>query len=369
MKRFLKIIFYGIILFFISGIAFFYLSPQFGTNPTKEQKKFYSKFSNYENNEFQNLEEFKVMSEKMSFFEWFKDRPNRIPKKELHHESLDLDSFTIGSENKIKLSWLGHSAFILNINGYIILLDPMLGKYAAPVPLPSLKRYSSEIAFSIDDLESVDAVIISHDHYDHLDYSTIKKIKNRVNKFYVPHGLGNHLKGWGVNDESIIELNWNESASLNDIQIVCLPAQHFSGRGPLNRYSTLWCSWAIKSKFGKIYFSGDSGYGKHLKSIGKEHGPFDISFIDCGQYNRAWKNVHMFPEEAVKASRDLLSSYFMPIHWGGFTLSLHSWDEPVKRALSSAIESNQKIITPKLGQTIIIDESLANNSVGWWSSY
>ena len=256
----------------------------------------------------------------------------------------------------------------MNIDGNILLLDPMLGQYAAPVPLPSLKRYSSKIAFSIDDIDIIDAVIFSHDHYDHLDYSTVKQIKNKVKMFFVPYGVANHLKGWGVRQESIIELNWDESANFNGIEIVCLPARHFSGRGPLNRNSTLWCSWAIKSEYGKIYFSGDSGYGKHFKAIGEMHGPFDLSFLDCGQYNVAWKYSHMIPEEAVRASKDLVSDFFMPIHWGAFTLSTHPWEEPVNRALNHAKKTNQNIVAPKLGQIIFLDD-LDNNNIDWWNNY
>ena len=369
MKKLFTMIIYILVALSISVTAFINLSPQFGTNPSKDQKQLYANYSNYENGEFQNVEEFILMTEDMPMSEFFRNDSNRVPNKDLIHEKIDLESFINTEEHKIKVSWLGHSAFILNIGGYILLLDPMLGQYAAPFPLPSLKRYSSDIAFSIDDIDSIDAVILSHDHYDHLDYSTIRQIKNKVKTFFVPYGLGNHLKGWGVNQESIIELYWGESSNFNGIEFVCLPARHFSGRGPLNRNSTLWCSWAIKSEYGKIYFSGDSGYGNHFKTIGEMHGPFDLSFIDCGQYNVAWKYSHMIPEEAVKASKDLVSNYFMPIHWGAFTLSTHPWEEPVIRAINHAKKTNQKIIAPKLGQIILLHDDMDNKIIDWWNSY
>ena len=368
MKKILSMIIYILLALSISVTAFINLSPQFGTNPTKGQKKTYAKFSNYNNGEFQNLEEFVLKTGDMPMSEFFNSDSDRKPNKDLIHESLDLESFVNVENNKIKFSWIGHSAFILNIGGNILLLDPMFGQYAAPLPVPSLKRYSSEIAFNIEDIDSIDAVIFSHDHYDHLDYATVKKIKNKVKLFFVPYGLGNHLKEWGVKVEAIIELNWDEGKIFNDIEFICLPARHFSGRGPLNRNSTLWCSWAIKSEYGNIYFSGDSGYGNHFKTIGEMHGPFDLSLIDCGQYNPAWKYSHMIPEEAVRASKDLVSDFFMPIHWGAFTLSTHPWEEPVNRALNHAKKTNQNIVAPKLGQIIFLDD-LDNNNIDWWNNY
>ena len=358
-------IIYILIALSISVAAFINLSPQFGTNPSKDQKQLYANYSNYKNGEFQNVEEFILMTEDVPMSEFFRDDSNRIPNNDLIHEKIDLESFISIDENKIKISWLGHSAFILNIDGYILLLDPMLGQYAAPLPLPSLKRYSSDIAFSIDDIDSIDAVILSHDHYDHLDYPTIKKLRSKVKMFYVPLGVGSHLLNWGIKKENIIEMNWNDERQLGEIDIFCLPARHFSGRGPLNRNSTLWSSWALKSRYGKIYFSGDSGFGSHLFSIGKQHGPFDLALIDCGQYNKAWKNTHMFPKEAVQASKALQAKHFMPIHWGAFTLSTHSWTEPIEQALNKSKEMKQKIITPQIGEVLSINK-LEKENISWW---
>lgn len=304
----------------------------------------------------------------MKMSEFFSQDSNITPSKDIIPQHIDLEIFKKDDNGRVKVSWLGHSAFLFNINGKIILLDPMLGQYAAPIPLPSLKRYSSKLAFSIEELDTIDAVIISHDHYDHLNFFTIKKIRNKVKRFFVPYGIGNHLKGWGVAEELIAELNWGQSELFHDIEIVCLPARHFSGRGPFNRNSTLWSSWAIKSQYGKIYFSGDSGYGSHFNKIGEEHGPFDLSLIDSGQYNKAWKHSHMFPEEAIIAARELRSQYYIPIHWGAFTLSMHPWTEPPERALHSARTMGQKIILPQIGQVFILNQNHKNIS-SWWKFY
>ena len=348
-------------------IVFISCAPQFGSNPDKMQKEYFSLFSNYMNGEFVNLEETEMMTGDMPMSEFFKKDSLRSPLFELQTQEIDLNSFISKSEKSIsKIAWLGHSAFIMNLEGKIILLDPMLGEYAAPFPIPSLKRYSEKTPFKIDDLGSIDAVLISHDHYDHLDYTTVKNIKNNVGMFYVPLGIGNHLQKWGVSKEKIIEMNWGESTLLNDIELICLPARHFSGRGPLNRNSTLWCSWAIKSNTSKIYFSGDSGFGFHLYEIGKKHGPFDLALIDCGQYNDAWKFSHMFPEQGVEAARVLNSKYLMPIHWGAFTLATHPWNEPVERALIESNKKKQKIITPQIGQVIHLN-NLDLKYENWWN--
>ena len=366
MKKTLKMVTYILIFLTISFPAFLLINPHFGSNPTKLQKQFYENLSNYKNGKFANSETFEMMTGEMSMYEFFKSDSNRKPKESLKHQNINLKKFANENAEKIKLAWLGHSAFLININGKIILLDPMFGQYASPVPLPSLKRYSKKLAFSVDEFETIDAVILSHDHYDHLDYSTIKKIKDKVNHFYVPHGLGNHLLDWGISKDHVTQLNWNDNILIDNIELVCLPALHFSGRGPFNRNSTLWSSWAIKSPYGKIYFSGDSGYGTHFKKIGEQHGPFDIALIDCGQYNDAWKFSHMIPEEAVQASQDLGSTYFMPIHWGGFTLSTHAWTEPVERSLQFAKKVGQRSVTPMLGQILYLNENMDSENSYWW---
>ena len=359
---------YAVITLIVIVLSFINLAPQFGSNPSSEHKKIYETFYNYKDGGFESLEETPMMTGEISTWDFFKSNPSRQPSRDIRPKKINQSSFMKLDKNQYKLAWLGHSAFMINLSNKIILLDPMLGSHAAPLPMPSLKRYNQTLPIDLDSLKRIDAVIISHDHYDHLDYSTIKKIKKYVKLFIVPHGVGSHLRKWNVEDEKIIELNWNENYELDDIEIICLPARHFSGRGPLNRNSTLCSSWALKSSTTKIYFSGDSGYGKHFKEIGDGHGPFDISLIDCAQYNQAWKYSHMFPSEAVLAAKDLKTKFFMPIHWGGFTLALHPWDEPVQESINHADEAGLKYFTPEIGD-IISEERIKGRFNKWWENY
>ena len=344
-------------------IAFINLSPQFGSNPNKEQKKYYSTFPNYKNNEFNNQENTLMVTADMPMSNFFKRDSSRIPIENIVSKKINMEEFK--NNNIINFSWLGHSAFLFNINGTLLMLDPMLSQHASPIPIPTLKRYS-DIALSFEDIDTIDAVIFSHDHYDHLDYSTIKKLREKVINYFVPLGIGNHLINWGVDPKCITELNWNQSIQFDEIKLICLPSRHFSGRGPLNRNSTLWASWALISKYGKIYFSGDSGYGKHFKEIGDQYGPFDLVLIDSGQYNKAWKHSHMFPEEAIIAAKDLVAKYFMPIHWGTFTLSTHSWNEPIYKSIFYAKKYNQQIIAPEIGEVVFLN-NINNQIYNWWS--
>jgi len=359
---------YTLLAIVVIVILFVSIAPQFGSNPTSEQIKYYGTFPNYRDGGFESLEKTPMMTGEVSTWEFFKNDTNRKPKSEIIPKNINYSQFSKINEKDYKIAWLGHSAFIINLSGKIILLDPMLGSHAAPVPVPSLKRYNKILPINPDSLNNIDVVVLSHDHYDHLDYSTIKRIKDNVNTFVVPYGVGNHLRKWKVEEEKIIELNWNEVFKMDDMEFTCLPARHFSGRGPLNRNSTLWSSWAIKSPKVKIYFSGDSGYGKHFKQIGDDHGPFDISLIDCGQYNKAWKHSHMFPSEAVLAAKDLDTKFFMPIHWGGFTLSMHPWDEPVKESIKLANQIGLRYFTPEIGE-VVSKEKLNKQFTPWWERY
>ncbi|MEQ9188658.1 MAG: MBL fold metallo-hydrolase [Cryomorphaceae bacterium] len=281
----------------------------------------------------------------------------------LHPDLQDVLSDTVGESH---LTWFGHSAFLLEVDNKHILLDPMLGPSAAPFSF-QVRRFNQDLPIALEDLPIIDAVIFSHDHYDHLDYPTIMAIKDKVKRFFVPLGLKGHLVGWGVDPTIVTELDWWEEAQLDGIRLACTPAQHFSGRALNDRGATLWCSWVITTPKRNIFFSGDSGYFNGFKSIGEKYGPFDIAMLECGQYNTLWQEIHMMPEESAMAAVDLNAKAMIPIHWGMFELALHPWKEPVERVTAKAKELNMPILTPKVGERLAIMQPLTTDA--WWSNH
>ena len=223
----------------------------------------------------------------------------------------------------------------------------------------------SELPIEIESLPQIDVVILSHDHYDHLDYGSIIKLKDKVGMFYVPLGLGAHLIEWGVPIERVKELDWWEEIVHDRLVFKCAPAQHFSGRGMTDRMNTLWASWVIQSEKENIFFSGDSGYGNHFKAIGEKYGPFDFAMIECGQYNDLWSDIHMFPEETAQAAVDLEAKRMMPIHWGAFKLALHEWTDPVERVIKKAKELKVEIVVPQIGSEVNMKNPIIDE-IQWW---
>jgi L-ascorbate metabolism protein UlaG (beta-lactamase superfamily) len=263
------------------------------------------------------------------------------------------------------LVWFGHSGYLLHIEGKNILVDPIFAESIAPVPW-FMKSYAGTSIYSVDDLPPLDAVIITHDHYDHLNYETITQLIGKTKHFYTALGVGEHLEYWGVPESSITELDWWEKAD-NDIaggiSITATPARHFSGRGLIND-KTLWASFVLKSAHSCVYIGGDSGYDTHFKTIGEKFGPFDLVMLECGQYNKKWALIHLMPEETVQASLDLQAKALMPMHWGRFTLASHTWDEPINRLTASATSRGLALCTPLIGEPVTLGTAYPHTE--WW---
>jgi L-ascorbate metabolism protein UlaG (beta-lactamase superfamily) len=230
------------------------------------------------------------------------------------------------------------------------------------------KRYSVTLPIEPEHLPPIDAVILSHDHYDHLDYHSIQKLKDKVGKFIVPFGVGSHLVRWGVHPAKISEYDWWSELELDGLKLVCTPARHFSGRSLFNRDSTLWCSWVIMGQQTRIFYGGDSGYAPHFKEIGEKYGPFDLTFMECGQYDERWPAIHMMPEETVQAHIDVLGKLMIPIHWSAFTMALHDWTDPIERVTKAAKERNVNISTPRIGEAVNVGSAEYPASV-WWNKH
>ena len=358
-----------ITLLIITVVLFINLSPQFGGLASKQQQELFSKSKHYKDGKFLNNGGVKMeMSLKDSFKAmWilFKSNSKAEPNKNIAVQKVD--SISIANYNsKTRFIWFGHSTFLLQTKGKNLLIDPMFGDVPAPNPLLGNKRFSNELPIEIEKLPSIDAVLITHDHYDHLDYESIQKLKDKVKLFFTPLGIGIHLLKWGVEKERIIELDWWQEIKFDDLTIRCTPAQHFSGRGISDREKTLWCSWIIESDDENLFFSGDSGYASHFKEIGEKYGPFDFAFMECGQYNNLWPLVHMLPEETAQAGLDIKAKKMMPIHWGAFKLASHSWTEPVERISKKAKELNVDLVIPKIGEIIEIGLNDSEEIYPWW---
>ena len=262
-----------------------------------------------------------------------------------------------------KFVWLGHSTLLMNTAGLVVMTDPVFNR-ASPVPIFG-KPFAYENPINIDDLPKVNAVIISHDHYDHLDSKAIKDLSKIVDRFFVPLGVKAHLERWGVDADRICELDWHDSEDYKDVEFTLTPAQHFSGRVPGKLNSTLWGSWVVSSEKVKVYFSGDGGYSETFRELGDRYGPFDIAFVEGGAYNADWSEVHMFPNETVQASIDLKANVLFPIHWSKFDLSIHPWDEPIIHITKEAGRRNVKITTPMIGEVFDLT-NLPKSS--WWEA-
>jgi L-ascorbate metabolism protein UlaG (beta-lactamase superfamily) len=369
MKKVIKMIFtilFSLIALFAIGVAIFlYTSPEFGASSKGESAEKIAKSSNFKDGKFNNAE----ATEVSTGFKWgtipeFFRKGDKVPDWSLPVDKMSVEEVAATPDSVTKLTWFGHSALLLEIDGKKIFLDPMLGKVPSPVSFLGEPRFNDTLPLSIESIPDLDAVLISHDHYDHLDYGSIVKLKDRVAKFYVPLGIKAHLVSWGVSEAKIVEMDWWEETELEGIKFISTPARHFSGRGLLDRATTLWCSWVILGKQEKIYFGGDSGYGTHFKEIGNKFGPFDFAMLECGQYNEQWANIHMMPEQTVQASVDLQADLMMPIHWGSFKLALHKWSEPAERASAEAKRLNVRMATPKIGESIILGDQAPQTE--WW---
>ena len=269
---------------------------------------------------------------------------------------------------RLAVTWLGHATALLEIDGYRLLTDPVWSRRCSPSRTVGPQRLHPP-PVSLESLPALDAVVISHDHYDHLDMATVRTLaRTQRAPFVTPLGVGAHLREWGIPAERIIELDWNAGTDIGDLRLVCTPARHFSGRF-LSRNNTLWASWAVLGPDSRAYFGGDSGYTRSFTDIGAEHGPFDLTLLPIGAYNKSWPDIHMNPEEAVRAHCDLngdRSSHgvLVPIHWATFRLAPHPWAEPAVRLVEAAEAAGVDIAVPKPGGRVVPSAPTAVDR--WW---
>jgi L-ascorbate metabolism protein UlaG (beta-lactamase superfamily) len=356
----------ALVIALLAFLAFLVMQlSTFGANPAGERLERIKRSPNYKNGSFQNLSPTPVMAENVTYMqtarEFFNKPKNNVPPAPIPSVRTDLKTLP---DDKPTVVWFGHSSYLIKSAGTTVLVDPVFSGYASPVSFFG-SAYPGSNVYDVASMPDIDMLIISHDHYDHLDYTTIVQLIPKVKRFYTALGVGAHLERWGVPADRIIEFDWwdtNQVAS--DIDLTATPARHFSGRS-LARGKTLWTSFVLNLHGYKLFLGGDSGYDTHFKEIGDKFGPFDLAILECGQYGIGWPYIHMFPEQTARAALDLQAKTLLPVHWAKFSLANHAWNEPVQRLLAAEAARGLDITTPRIGEPIVV--GAVNPKVAWWA--
>lgn len=343
------------------------LLPVFGATAQGARKARVQASPHFSKKQFENLMPTPAFTEGYNMAkvmrEWLFDRePKRNPSHPLPHVKTDLHA--LKREEEV-LVWFGHSSYYFQLNGLRFLVDPVLSGSASPFA-KGIPAFEGSDVYKAADIPNIDVLLVTHDHYDHLDYPTIRALLPKINQVVCGLGVGAHLQRWGVSAEQLHELDWHQHLKINnDITLSAVPTRHFSGRS-LKRNSTLWLGFVVESPSYKLLVGGDSGYGAHFKKIGAQHGPFDLVLLENGQYDRKWKYIHMQPEEVLQAAQDLRATRLLPVHSAKFALANHPWDEPLERIYQAAQQQQEvQLTTPKIGEILELTNT-AKNFTKWW---
>ncbi|WP_316820168.1 MBL fold metallo-hydrolase [Pedobacter gandavensis] len=345
-----------VLVILIGGFTFWVISlPVFGSLSEGTRLQRIKALPNYKDGGLENLSPTAMKPDNVSYLDMLigmiKGNEHSSPKKMLPHVKPDFST-----RDGVKLIWFGHSSYYLQVDGLNILVDPVFSPRTSPFSFLGNKNYEGTDFVKTEDFPALDVVLITHDHYDHLDYQTILRLKDKTKHFVTSLGVGAHLERWGIPGDKITELAWGEATEIAGLKFLARPARHFTGR-LFKRNQSLWSAFIFQTPNHKLYLGGDSGYDTHFREDGVKYGPFDLAILECGQYNVYWPLIHMFPEQTVQAAVDLKAKVLLPVHWGKFTLAMHDWNEPVIRAVKKAEELNLKISTPMLGEAIVLDEN------------
>ncbi|MHC0447719.1 MBL fold metallo-hydrolase [Flavobacterium sp. 3-218] len=352
----------------ILAVYLFLQHPKFGKAPSGERLVQIQNSPQYKNGKFENQNFTPDLAEGASYSKvfydfFFKKVERKIPTDLIPSVKTNLLELALDQDI---LVWFGHSSYFIQLEGKRFLIDPVFSGNASPIP-GTTKSFKGSDIYTVDDIPEIDYLLITHDHYDHLDYETILKLKPKTKQIITALGVGSHFEFWGFPVAMIIEKDWYSTVQLDEnLTIHTAPSRHFSGRG-FKRCNTLWTSFILESKDFKMYLGGDSGYDKHFAEIGEKYGPFDIALIDNGQYNQSWKYIHNLPEDVIKAMKDLKAKRVFPVHSSKFALSLHSWDEPLKKVteLNSLSENPIPLITPMIGELVELKNE-KQEFQQWW---
>lgn len=357
--------FFAFILLFFLGIWGYMQHPKFGKAPSGERLERMKKSTHFEDGVFENLSHTPQLAEGYTMMGVLWDflttsYPNTTPLDSIPSVKTDLKNL---NPNENLLIWMGHSSYFIQLYGKKYLIDPVLSGNASP--LPTTKAFPGSDVYKVEDIPEIDFLLISHDHYDHLDYETIKTLKPKIGRVITGLGVGSHFEYWGYNPKIITELDWNETTVLNDsTKIHTASARHFSGR-TLKRNNTLWLSFVLETPSKKIFIGGDSGYDEHFKEIGAKYGPFDLAILENGQYDKKWQYIHLLPEEGVKAAKELNTKKLFPVHNSKFKLGNHPWKEPMERITAEAKKEGISLVIPKIGEIVLLNDS-TQTFEKWW---
>ena len=341
----------------------------FGAAPAGERLARIRRSPNYRHGAFRNPEATTLSTEGSTWAtmrRWLWGHEQRVPPGPLPVVRLTRADFARPPASGLRATWLGHSTVLVEIDGARILFDPVWARRASPSSLVGPERFH-EPPLALDELPPLDAIVASHDHYDHLDRGVVRALARSAAqaraRFVVPLGVGAHLERWGVPAERVTELDWSESTTVGPLTLTATPARHFSGRGLNNRNHTLWASWSVAGRGHRVFHSGDTGPFAGFADIGAAHGPFDLTLIKIGAYGETWPNIHLTPEQAVEAHAQLRGRLLLPIHWGTFNLAFHAWDEPAERVVVAAV-AGTRLVVPKPGESV--EPATARPVEAWW---
>jgi L-ascorbate metabolism protein UlaG (beta-lactamase superfamily) len=351
----------------VSG-CFYFRQEKFGRVPQGDRLDRISRSPNYRDGTFHNREPIvSVVEGGEGLGLWLKfllrNDDNLTPPAPVPTVKTDLKAM---APDRDAVVWLGHSSYFIRLNGRTILIDPVLSDHAAPVSF-STRAFDGTTIYTAEDIPDIDYLLISHDHWDHLDYDTVTALKPRIGHVVTGLGVGEHFARWGFAPEKVVEADWGDDVRLEDgLTIYVLTARHFSGR-LFDRNRTLWAAFALETPSHRVFYSGDSGYGAHFKAIGERFGGFDLALLDSGQYNKAWQFVHMNPEQSVQAAQDLRAAAALPSHTGRFNISYHSWDEPFRRFVAAGQGKPFRLVTPEIGEAVSLDD-MPRVFPHWWEA-
>lgn len=358
----------SLILLFSVAVYLFMQQPKFGKLPSGERLEKIKNSPNFRDGQFQNQNFTPDLSEDSSYYILLKDFfftnfPRVKPKDTI--PSVKTDLLNLDNDEDI-LVWFGHSSYFIQIDRKRILVDPVFGKAASPLSFTT-NAFKGTNIYTPEDIPEIDYLLISHDHWDHIDYETLIELKPKISTLICGLGIGEHFEYWGFQKDRIIEKDWNENIDLADgFNIHTTPARHFSGRG-FKRNQGLWVSYVLRTPSMNIFIGGDSGYDTHFKEIGDNFGPFDLSILENGQYDKSWKYIHLMPDQLVQAATDLNSKSLFPVHSAKFPLANHPWDEPLRKATEQASKAGLPLFTPMIGEKVYLKKAEQQFSK-WWES-